>query len=85
MAAAFKIEPRPEYGERAWELAEVCASSVSEGFSMRYWLGEGDYVDGIPHPTAGDGEANWGLYGLIYEQIVETFFIPISGSWDDFV
>ena len=52
---------------------------------MRYWLGEGDYVDGIPHPTAGDGEANWGLYGLIYEQIVETFFIPISGSWDDFV
>ena len=85
MAAAFKLEPRPEYGERAWELAEVCASAVSEGFAMRYWLGEGDYVDGVPHPASNDGEANWGLFGLLYEQIVETFFIPTSGSWDEFV
>ena len=83
LAATMQIEPRPQYGERAYELGEVCVSAVSEGFSMRYWLESHQYLEGLEHPGVVGGEANWSMFALLFEQIVEMFFVPISGSWDD--
>ena len=82
LGEAVGLTPRPQYGDRAFELGEMCASAVSEGFSMRYWLDPADFLDGLPHPDSEDGEANWGMYGLVFEQIVRMFFVPESGSWD---
>ncbi len=85
MAFALGIKPRPQYGERAYELGELCASAVSEGFSMRYWLDTPADLDNLQHHAVEGGEANWSMYALIFEQIVEMFFIPNSGSWDELV
>lgn len=82
LAAAVGLTPRPQYGDRAYELGEVCASAVSEGFSMRYWLDTRPYLDGLFHPDETDGEPNWSMYALVFEQIVHMFFLPASGSWD---
>lgn len=84
LAAAFELEPRPQYGERAYELGEVCMAAISEGFSMRYWLDSRQYLDGLEHHDIVGGEANWSMYSMLFEQAVEMFFVPKSGSWDDF-
>ncbi len=82
LAAAIGLKPRPQYGDRAFELGELCASAVSEGFSMRYWLDSRASLDGLHHHAELDGEPNWSMYALVYEQIVRMFFVPIEGDWD---
>lgn len=85
LAAIVGLVPRSQYGERAWELGYEATSAITEGFSMRYWLDSENYLDGLPHHSIEGGEANWGMYALIFEQVTEMFFVPASGSWDDFV
>ena len=84
LAAAFGLKPRPQYGERAFELAEVSIAAVSDGFAMRHWLDTRSYLEGLEHHAIEGGEAKWTMYSLIFEQVVEMLFIPESGSWDNF-
>ena len=84
LAAIVGLVPRAQYGERAWELGYEATSAITEGFSMRYWIDSANYLDGLKHHAMEDGEANWGMYAMIFEKITEIFFVPSSGSWDDF-
>lgn len=83
LANIVGIQPRPQYGDRAYALGEMCSAAVSEGLSMRYWLTPAPFLDGLYHPSELDGEPNWTMYALVYEQIVRMFFIPIAGDWED--
>ena len=82
LAETTGVVPRPQYGERAYELGEICSSAMSEGFSMRYWTEALPNLDGLPHPRFDDGK-EWSMYALLFEQVVEMFFVPASGCWDD--
>lgn len=84
LADIVGLVPRPQYGDRAWELGYEATSAITEGFSMRYWLDSENYLDGLQHHAVEDGEANWGMYALIFERVTEIFFVPQSGSWEDF-
>ena len=84
LTAAFGLKPRPQYGERAYELGEVCIAAVSDGFAMRYWLNTRSYLDGFEHHAIEGGEAKWSMHAMIFEQIAEMLFVPESGSWDNF-
>lgn len=74
MAAFFGMQPRPEYGDKAWHLAEIASSSLSEGLSMRYRLPAGNYFYDLQHPEAA-GE-DWSLMALLFERIIDVFFEP---------
>ena len=83
LAATLGIQPRPQYGDRAYALGEMSTAAVSEGLSMRYWLTSTPFLDGLYHPTEKASEPNWSMYALIYEQIVHMFLEPVDGDWDD--
>lgn len=74
------IEPRPEYGDLAYQYGEISASAASEGLAMRYSLRAHEFVDGMVHPTHPDPDKLWSLYALMFESIVHTFFRPSDGS-----
>lgn len=84
LAKLFGLKPRPQYGERAYALGEVAIAAVSDGFSMRYWLHTRSYLDGLEHHAIEGGDANWSIYSMIFEQVVEMFYLPESGNWDSF-
>ena len=84
LGEAMGLVPRPQYGDRAYELGEVAIAAVSDGFTMRYWLETRSHLDGLEHHAVEGGPANWSLYSMIFEQCVEMFFVPKSGSWDNF-
>lgn len=74
MAELFGFAPRPEYGERAWHLAEISLAAFAEGLSMRSLFGAGDYFYDLPHRDLPEAPSNWSIYALMFERIVETFF-----------
>lgn len=74
------IEPRPEYGELAYQYGEISSSAMSEGLAMRYSLRAHEFVHGIVHPRNPDPDKLWSLYALMFENIVHTFFQPSDGS-----
>lgn len=75
MAEVFEMRPRPEYGEKAWHLTEIAASSLSEGLSMRHQLPAADYFYGLAHPEA--PAEDWSIMALLFERIVDMFFEPV--------
>ena len=82
LAEAFEIVPRPQYGERAYELSEAAIAAFSEGLSTRDFIESPKNLHGLDHPDGASGE--WTLYALMCEKVLETFFLPASGSWEDF-
>jgi AcrR family transcriptional regulator len=72
--------PRPEYGELAYQYGEISAAAMSEGLAMRYSLRAREHLDGLIHPVTKDPENTWSLHSLMFEKIVQTFFIPSDGS-----
>ena len=83
MAAVFGLRPRPEFGERAWHLGEIAAASLAEGIAMRESLGASKYLNGLPNPSEPNGQDNWSLYALMFEQVMHTFFERIDEEPDD--
>ena len=82
--ALLGLEPRPEFGERAYHYGEITAASLAEGLAMRHGLRASEYLGGIVHPELGDEENPWTLYSLMFEQLLRLFFQPVGGvSWDD--
>ncbi len=78
------LEPRPEFGERAYHYGEIAAASLAEGLAMRYRLRANEYLGGITHPEIGDEDKPWTLYALMFEQLLRVFFQPAGGvSWED--
>ncbi len=82
LAAGFELEPRPQYGERAFELSEAAVASLSEGLSIRSLIDSYERLEGLAHPD--HAEQNWTLFGLMTEKVVHTFFEPRSGTWDEY-
>lgn len=78
------LEPRPEFGERAFHYGEIAASSLAEGLSMRHKLRASEYLDGITHPDIQDPDKPWSLYALMFEQLIQVFFQPANGvPWSE--
>jgi len=82
LAEIAGLEPRPEYGELAYQYGEIGSAALSEGLAMRYSLAARRHLDGLPHRL--DPGNDWTLYALLFEQIVQTFFLPIGrDTWDE--
>ena len=77
MAEVFGFRPRREFGEKAWHLAEIASSSLSEGLSMRRRLPAGEYFFGLAHPEEPES-TDWSLMALLFDEIIDTFFEPVS-------
>lgn len=78
------LEPRPEFGDDAYQYGEIAASSLAEGLAMRHQLRANEYLDGIVHPEIGDPAKPWSLYALMFEQLLRVFFRPANGvAWED--
>lgn len=82
LAEAFEIVPRPQYGEQAFELCEAAIAAFSEGLLGREMIESPDTIRDLAHPENADGQ--WTLYAIMCEKVIETFFIPASGPWDDY-
>jgi hypothetical protein len=77
------LEPRPQYGDLAYQYGEIAASALTEGLAMRYSLRASEHLDGLRHPIDDDPDRLWSLYSLMFEQIVHTFFLPPGGDdWE---
>lgn len=82
--ALLGLEPRPEFGERAYHYGEIAASSLAEGLSMRNKLRASEYLTGINHPEVNDPDKPWSLYALMFEQLLRVFFQPVDGvDWSE--
>lgn len=82
--ALLGLEPRPEFGERAYHYGEIAASSLAEGLSTRHKLRASEYLTDIVHPEINDPDKPWSLYALMFEQLLRVFFQPVGGvDWSD--
>jgi len=76
LAEMFGLRPRPEFGERAWHLAEISSASLVEGMAMRSALSASQHFYGHPNPASSE-DNEWSLYALLFERMIDVFLEPI--------
>ena len=75
------LTPRPEYGDLAYQYGEISAAALCEGLATRYSLSASEYLDGLTHPK--DPDREWSLYALMFERMVQAYFLPPGGGeWE---
>lgn len=79
----LRLQPRSEYGDRAYHYGEIAAASLAEGIAPRYFMHSVEFLDDIPRRRDDGEEQPWSLFSIGFESIVMTFFEPIDP--DDWV
>lgn len=82
LAEVFGIVPRPQYGDTAFDLAEAAIAALSDGIIGRELIDCPELLSNVVHPDGAPGQ--WSLYAIMCEKVVETFFVPVNGTWDDY-
>ncbi len=82
IAEIVGIQPREQYGDAAFDLAEIAASALAEGLAPRYFMLTAPHLQDLVHPGQPADEP-WSLFSLVFEQIVMRFFEPVDPeSWE---
>jgi len=78
IAAVLGLQPKPEYGDRAFHYGEIAAAALAEGLGPRYFMRSAEYLDGIERPNEDGSTDEWSLFSIAFESIVLTFMEPID-------
>ena len=82
IAELLEMEPRPEYGEQAYQYLAVAIASLTEGITMRELvLPELDVARAPIRPPSAAGIPAT-LLGVCVEALVDKFFMPAATSAD---